>query len=211
MKVSKHTLIGFSCALVVVSAISLKVPAAEKIVSARHKMTFTDIERQLKVLSNWHRWGQNDQLGAINLITPKTRRRAARLVRRGVTVSLARIAEEVEAADNPQPFEQKMLEIGRTPGIPWAVDNFSVAYHGYAHTHMDSLCHLFFRGRLYNGFTHDDVTEKGAARLSIHNLRHGVFTRGILVDIPRLKGKKWLEPGEAIFPEDLDAWEKRAD
>ena len=211
MKVSKHTAIGFSCALIVVSTICLNAPAAEKNVSAKHKMTLTDIERQLKVLSNWHRWGQNDQLGAINLITPRTRRRAARLVRRGVTVSLARVAEEVEAADNPQPFEQKMLEIGRTPGVPWAVDNYSVAYHGYAHTHMDSLCRLFFRGRLYNGFTHDDVTEKGASRLSIHNLRHGIFTRGILVDIPRLKGKKWLEPGEAIFPEDLDAWEKRAD
>jgi len=147
----------------------------------------------------------------LNLMTPKTRRRAAKLVKRGVTVSLARVAEETKAVDNPDPFEQKMLKIGRTPGVPWAVDNYSVNYHGYAHTHIDSLCHLFFRGRLYNGFTHEDVTEKGARRLSIHNLRHGIFARGVLVDIPRLRGKKWLEPGEAVYPEDLDAWEKKAD
>ena len=177
----------------------------------KHKMTIADVERQLTELSNWGRWGKDDQLGAINLITPRKRRKAARLVKRGVTVSLARIAEEKIAADNPKPFEQKMLAIGRDVGSPWAVDNYSGSYHGYAHTHMDALCHLFYRGRLFNGFTHDDVTEKGAARLSIHRLRHGVFTRGILVDIPRLKGKKFLEPGEAIYPEDLDAWEKKAD
>lgn len=177
----------------------------------RHVMTLTDIERQLKELSNWNRWGDGDELGSLNLMTPRTRRRAAKLVKRGVTVSLARVAEETKAVDNPDPFEQKMLKIGRTPGVPWAVDSYSVNYHGYAHTHIDSLCHLFFRGRLYNGFTHEDVTEKGARRLSIHNLRHGIFARGVLVDIPRLRGKKWLEPAEAVYPEDLDAWEKKAD
>ena len=178
---------------------------------ARHVMTLTDIDRQLKELSNWGRWGDDDELGALNLITSRMRRRAARLVKRGVTVSLARVAEEIKAVDNPDPFEQKMLKIGRTPGVPWAVANYSVNYHGYAHTHIDSLCHLFFRGRLYNGFTHDDVTEKGARRLSIHNLRNGIFARAILVDIPRLRGKKWLEPAEAVYPEDLDAWEDKAD
>ena len=91
--------------------------------STRHVMTLTDIDRQLKELSNWNRWGDDDELGSLNLITPKTRRRAAKLVKRGVTVSLARIAEETKAVDNPNPFEQKMLKIGRTPGVPWAVDN----------------------------------------------------------------------------------------
>ena len=128
-----------------------RLEAADK-PPARHAMTLTDIERQLKELSNWNRWGDGDELGSLNLITPKTRRRAAKLVKRGVTVSLARVAEETKAVDNPNPFEQKMLKIGRTPGVPWAVDNYSVNYHGYAHTHIDSLCHLFFRGRLYNGF-----------------------------------------------------------
>ena len=208
----KHSSCSAALLLVVAAQLATSLgglEAADK-PAVRHAMTLTDIERQLKELSNWNRWGDDDELGSLNLITEKTRRRAAKLVKRGVMVSLARIPEEIKAVDNPDPFVQKMLKIGRTPGVPWAVDNYSVNYHGYAHTHIDSLCHLFFRGRLYNGFTHADVTEQGARRLSIHNLREGIFARGILVDIPRLRGKKWLEPAEAIYPEDLDAWEKRA-
>ena len=75
---------------------------------ARHVMTLTDIDRQIKALSNWNRWGKDDELGALNLITPRTRRRAARLVKEGVTVSLARVPEEKKAVDNPTPFEQQM-------------------------------------------------------------------------------------------------------
>ena len=64
----------------------------------------------MKELSNWNCWGDGDELGSLNLITPKPRRRAAKLVKRGVTVSLARVAEETKAVDNPNPFEQKMLK-----------------------------------------------------------------------------------------------------
>ena len=75
--------------------------------------TVEEFHTAMDDLSNWGRWGKDDQLGAINLITPRKRRKAARLVKRGITVSLARIAEEKLAADNPKPFEQKMLAIGR--------------------------------------------------------------------------------------------------
>jgi len=92
----------------------------------------------------------------------------------------------------------------------WAVDQYRVDYHGYAHTHMDSLCHLFFRGKMYNGFSRDEVTASGANRLSIENIKGGIFTRGILIDIPHLRGVKYLEPGSPIYPEELDAWENRA-
>ena len=173
-------------------------------------MTVADVDRLVTELSNWSRWGKDDELGAINLITPKKRKHAAALVTQGVSVSLARLPEEDEAADNPKPFIQKMLLTGSEIGNQWAVDNYSVSYHGYAHTHIDSLCHLFYRGKLYNGFTQAHVTSEGAARLSIHNLKNGIFTRGILIDIPRLKGVKFLKPGTPIYPEDLDAWEKKA-
>ncbi len=176
----------------------------------RKAMTVADVERLVTELSNWGRWGKDDELGAINLITPAKRKSAAALVKEGVSVSLARMAEEDEAADNPKPFIQKMLLTGSEIGNQWAVDNYSVSYHGYAHTHMDSLCHLFYRGKLYNGFTQKHVTSEGASRLSIHNLKNGIFTRGILMDIPRLKGVKYLKPGTPIYPEDLDAWEKQA-
>jgi hypothetical protein len=90
----------------------------------------------------------------------------------------------------------------------WAMDNYSVSYHGLAHTHMDSLCHLFFRGRMYNDFSREEVRESGAARLSIDNVKTGIFTRGLLVDVPRLRGVKYLNPGAPIYPADLEKWEK---
>ncbi|MCZ6792830.1 MAG: cyclase family protein [Planctomycetota bacterium] len=177
---------------------------------AAREATPADIERWVEELSNWGRWGADDQLGAINLITPRKRREAAALVTEGFSVSLARNTEKEKAADNTNPFEHRMLATGADSTGQWCLDNFSVSYHGYAHTHMDSLCHIFYKGKMYNGFSRDEVKADGAARLSIHNVKHGIFTRGILMDIPRLKGVKYLEPRTAIYPEDLDAWEKQA-
>jgi kynurenine formamidase len=82
---------------------------------------------------------------------------------------------------------------------------------GYAHTHIDAFAHRFFDGKMYNGFSSETVTMKdGAEKNSIYNLHSGIVTRGILMDIPRLKGVPYLEPGTRIFIEDLEAWEKRA-
>ena len=173
-------------------------------------MTKTDVERLHKELSNWGRWGQEDQLGALNLITPEKRKQAAALVREGISVSLARNAEEVAAADNPNPFEQVMLKTGNEPGNQWAVDNYSVSYHGFAHTHMDSLCHLLYNGKMFNGFSQKEITANGTAKLSIHNAKSGIFTRGVLIDIPALRGVEYLEPGTPIYAEELTAWENRA-
>jgi kynurenine formamidase len=171
--------------------------------------TKADFERWMKELSNWGRWGKTDELGALNLITPEKRRQAAKLVREGVAVSLSHQAEKEKSADNSRPFLHEMLSSGSTPNTQSHSDSFTVAHHGLAHTHMDALCHFFYDGRMYNGFTREEVTEKGAARLSVYNARNGIFTRAVLFDIPLLKGVPYLEPGTAIYPEDLDAWEKR--
>jgi len=173
------------------------------------RMTKDDIEKLVKEVSNWGRWGKDDELGAINLITPKKRREAATLVKEGVSVSLARSVEKEKAADNPNPFIHKMDSWGKGTEGQWTGDSYTVQYHGYAHTHMDSLCHLIHNDKLYNGFSRDVVTEKGAEKLQIHNLKHGIFSRGILFDIPRLRGVDYLEPGTPIFPEELEAWENR--
>ena len=175
---------------------------------SQHKMTKADVEKQIKEFSNWGRWGKDDQLGTLNLITAKKRVQAAQLVKLGISVSLARQAETAEAPDNPKPFGHQMLAWGAGDG-PWAMDNFNVSYHGLAHTHMDSLCHLFYEGKMYNGFSRKQIKEKGANVLSIHNVRGGIFTRGVLIDIPELRGLKFLEPGSAIYPEELAAWENR--
>ena len=170
-------------------------------------MTEADVERLVGELSNWGRWGTDDQLGALNLITEAKRREAAKLVKVGVSVSLARNVETDEASDNPDPFEHTMLPVVNNQ---WAADKFTVNYHGYAHTHMDSLCHVFHKGRMYNGFLQDQVTSEGAQKLSIDNVKQGIFTRGILIDIPRLRGVDYLEPGSPIYPGELVAWENRA-
>ena len=173
-------------------------------------LTKSDILEMVDELSNWGRWGANDELGTINLITPDKRREAAKLVKKGISVSMARDVETESAADNPKPFEHTMLSDGQTLHAQWCSDNFSVSYHGFAHSHIDSLCHYVHEQTLYNGISAKVVTPDGARRLDIHNLKDGIFTRGILIDIPALKGLDYLEPGTAIYPEDLEAWEEKA-
>jgi kynurenine formamidase len=174
------------------------------------KMTKADVDRWMSELSNWGRWGKTDGIGSVNLITAAKRKQAAALVSEGVSVSLARDAETQKAADNSSPFVHKMLSTGAHPDGQFVLDEYSVSYHGYAHTHMDSLAHMAWNGKMYNGFPQTDVTDKGAKELAITGFKNGIFTRGVLVDIPRLKGLPYLEPSTAIYPEDLEAWEKKA-
>src|SRR5215831_17123462 len=108
-----------------------------------HAVTTAEYERWKTDLSNWGRWGKEDQIGALNLITPDKRKQAAGLVKEGFSVSLAGDADTVQAVDNPNPYDVKMLAIGN--------DRIGVAYHGIAHTHLDSLAHINDNGVFYNG------------------------------------------------------------
>jgi len=90
-----------------------------------------------------------------------------------------------------------------------AGDNYSVDYHGFAHSHMDGLTHFAHKGKMYNGVPVDTLHEEGAEKLGIQNAKLGIFTRGILVDMPWFKGVDYLEPGTAVTITDLEAWEKR--
>jgi kynurenine formamidase len=87
----------------------------------------------------------------------------------------------------------------------YGADYFALAPHGYATSHIDALCHIFHEGRMYNGYSAETVTAHGAGKLGIHHLRSGVVTRGILLDVPSVRGVDALAPGEPIFPEDLEA------
>jgi kynurenine formamidase len=170
-----------------------------------------DVERWMTELSNWGRWGKQDQVGTVNLITAAKRKQAVGLVKEGLSVSLARTIETKTAPDNSSPFQHTMQNTGANPLVgAYSMDTFSVLYHGYGHTHMDALCHMFYQGKMYNGFSQNEVTNAGAQKLSIANFQDGIVSRAILMDIPRLKGVPYLEPGQAIYPEDLDAWEKKA-
>ncbi len=167
-------------------------------------VTKAEYERWKIELTNWGRWGQDDEIGALNLITPAKRRQAAALVKEGFSVSLAGDVDTVQAVDNWYPYEHTMLTIGK--------DRIAVNYHGIAHSHVDSLAHMNANGVFYNGYTPDPETvlKEGHSKNSIHNVKNGIFTRGILIDIPRLKGVPYLEPGTPIYVEDLEAWEQKA-
>jgi kynurenine formamidase len=177
--------------------------------SAPARLTKSDIDAMMQSLSNWGRWGREDQLGALNLITPEKRRQAAALVRDGVSVSLAHDAVKTMSESSPA-FRQTMTVLPQKVEITSSGDEYCVAYHGFTQTHMDALCHLFYKGRMYNGFSQDEVTAQGAAKLSVINIKQGVFTRCVLMDMPKLFGVRFLEGGRAIYPTDLDAWEKAA-
>lgn len=159
-------------------------------------------------LSNWGRWGKEDELGTLNLITPAKRRAAAALVREGVTVSLASVAQTEKGLDVPCPNEWAMLtltEAGATDRIAYP------CIHGAGTTHIDAFAHRFFGGRMWNGYAVSGLVtqEGGAARNSVLTMKDGIVTRGVLYDIPRLKGVPYLEPGTRIFPADLEAWEQK--
>src|SRR5215510_12529209 len=104
----------------------------------RRAVTQAEYDQWKKDLSNWGRWGKDDQIGALNLITASKRKQAAGLVRDGVSVSLAADVDTVRAVDNPNPYEHTMLAIGN--------DRIAVTYHGIAHTHLDSLAHIHENG-----------------------------------------------------------------
>lgn len=197
------------CLLAITALNLIPAPLAHAAIPAEEMRNRQDFERSMTELSNWGRWGKDDQLGALNLVTPAKRIQALRLVREGISVSLARDVEKEKAIDNGSPFQHWMDRAGtNNPGYSCA-DTFKISYHGMAHTHIDSLCHMFHRGKMYNDFAQTNVVADGARVLGIENLKQGIITRGILIDIPLLKGIEFMEPGTPIYPADLDAWEKK--
>ncbi|MBJ83107.1 MAG: cyclase [Acidimicrobiaceae bacterium] len=87
-------------------------------------------------------------------------------------------------------------------------DFVGVAFHGMATSHIDALCHVFVDKRMYNDFGAETVKSTGATRCSIMAASDGVVGRGVFLDVPRLRGVEWLEPGDAVTSEELEACEK---
>ncbi|MGH7906924.1 MAG: cyclase family protein, partial [Candidatus Binataceae bacterium] len=178
---------------------------------SRKRLTEKEIVELFPKISNWGRWGEGDQRGALNYINAQRRVAAARLVESGETISLSLPAATEPAADNPRPSTHLMIRSGRLGhplGLQGSADYFSVAPHGFAETHLDALCHYFWDDRMYNGFPSLDVNFQGAQKCGIESAREGIIGRGVLLDIPKTRGVEWLEPGEAIFPDDLDTAER---
>jgi len=116
----------------------------------------------------------------------------------------------IKAVDNGNPIGLEMLMSGVSPEPLFAVERLTITFHGTTYTHMDSLSHMFHKGKTYNGYPQEQVGNTGAGTLDIRAFKGGFVGRGVLMDIPQLKGVPYLEPGTAITPADLDAWEKQA-
>ena len=182
-------------------------------------MTQQEFNDLMDTVKNWGRWGDQDQLGTLNLISAEKKVAAARLVRDGKSVSLALPLNTVADQVNQKPFEhesfifggKEMEELGIDPedAAEAAGDAYKIDYHGFGHSHLDGINHFAYQGKMYNGYPFDNQDGEGFKNLGIENMAEaGVFTRGVLVDMPVFFGEKYLEPGVAITSEDLEAWEK---
>ncbi|WP_329125240.1 cyclase family protein [Streptomyces sp. NBC_01353] len=149
--------------------------------------------------------------GALRHMTPERVVAAVAEVRLGRTVSLAAPIETVPGPDDPEPARHRMTgpapgELG-ADGLHFATDRFAMNVHGDADSHLDALCHVVFDGELYGGVPASSVTPEGARALSVGLAADGIVGRGVLLDIPRLRGVRWLEPGDSVTPDDLTAAE----
>ncbi len=171
-------------------------------------MTKAEYDQLMQDISNWGRWGEDDELGTLNLITEKKRRAAAKLVKKGITVSLALDLNKVADPLNAFPLVHE-LETAEFSGHQVAGDRYEIQYHGFAHSHLDGLPHFAHKGYFYNGVPYSVAKPAGAEKLGIENAGiNGVFTRGVLIDMPKHLGVEYMEPGTAITEEDILAWEK---
>jgi kynurenine formamidase len=162
-----------------------------------------------KRLSNWGRWGAEDERGTLNLITSERLVAAAGLVRKGAVFDLGIPFDD----QGPQPGGARinpvhlMSQTGDTQVFPggfrYADDYIFMPLQGASQ--WDALAHVYYDDQLYNGYPASDVTVVGAFHDTIDRIAKGVAGRGVLLDIARLRGVDWLEAGEVITPDDLEA------
>jgi kynurenine formamidase len=164
-------------------------------------------------VSTWGRWGEDDQRGALNYLTPERVRAAARLVTTGESISLGLPLNTTVGVDNPAPVDHHMTMLGddgsESGPLRFAKDYIGADYHNPSHSHIDAFCHVSFDGRLYNGRSSSSLTSHGATEDAIDVLKDGLVGRGVLLDVPRLRDVPWLEPGQHVLTEDLEAAERQ--
>jgi len=171
-----------------------------------------EFDNLFNTVCNWGRWGPDDERGTLNYVGPEQVRRAAGLVRSGRSVSMAVPINKTAGPDNPRPAAHYMVQHFDIPsdlGEPqFSTDYLASEFHGDCFTHIDALCHIAYQGKLYNGKPASAVTSLGPTLQDITAYAHGIVGRGVLLDIPRLRGVKWLEPGEAVTTAELEAAER---
>ncbi len=174
-------------------------------------------------LRNWGRWGSDDELGTLNFVTEEKIVSAARLVRKGRVFSLS-IPFDNAGPQRPLLGERRFnpihtmlmtgADVTADAPIPWpffrGADDLVILPTQGA-THWDALSHVFYEGKMWNGYDCSLVTSAGARKNGIENYKDKVVGRGVLLDMARCKKVNWLAPGYEITSEDLDecsTWEK---
>lgn len=159
-------------------------------------------------LSNAGRWGADDQLGTLNLITPAKRRAAAQSVREGISVSLAN--ELATGADSNviAPLRFGLMQLPYDTLATAALDTLWLLVHGWKFTHVDAISHFTYRGHMYNRLATDHLRPEGANRLGVDNMHAGIVSRGVLVDMARHKGVPFLAASTPIMASDIEDWER---
>jgi kynurenine formamidase len=166
---------------------------------------------------NWGRWGDDDEIGTINLITPDAVRRGAACARTGRTFSLAlplSEAEGIQAGLIPGRLNPTRTMVAINTPMTGDTADFCtsddlVVMGLQAATHWDGLGHVSYAGRMYNGFPIESIDVFGANRCGIHKIR-SLVSRGVLLDVAKAKGVEHLEGGYPLTAEDLDAAEELA-
>ncbi|HUZ11695.1 MAG TPA: cyclase family protein [Caulobacteraceae bacterium] len=167
-------------------------------------------------VSNWGRWGDDDERGALNHLGEAEARAAAALVQVGRTVSLARDFPTRPGPENPWPAHHHMVIAGDDPCVPGmeglevSTDYIGIAFHGMASSHLDALCHVFQGGRMYNGRPASEVKSTGARRNTVMTLKDGLAGRGVLLDAPRALGEPFVDPERIIGVAELERAEAQA-
>jgi kynurenine formamidase len=175
-------------------------------------MTAREFRELFEAVSNWGRWDDDGARGALNHLTPARIAAAARLARTGETVTLSQPVKTEAGIDVPAPAEHHMtmltdVDIG-SGSVRFAKDYIGVDYHNDGHTHIDAFSHVGFEGAFFDGKPEGSVNYHGAQAGAIDVLRNGLVGRGVLLDVPRVRGVRWIEPGEHVFREDLEAAEE---
>lgn len=175
--------------------------------SQHRLMTDDELPAVFEAVSNWGRWGADDERGTVNLITPEVTARAAAEIREGAVVGFGSIDLSGALASADPPTRHVMLKHGEdaAEGYASATDFVGIDYHGVHTSHFDALCHVFYNGRMYNDRPAGLVRSSGAEANTIEVFRDGIATRGVLLDIPAVRGAAFVEPLAPVVPAELDA------
>jgi kynurenine formamidase len=175
--------------------------------SDNYKITFEEFDSLFEKLKNWGRWGNDDELGALNFLGDADVVEAVKLVKTGRRVTLGRPLDTLAGPDNGHPALHYMTHMGdkRSDEPTYYTDFIGVDFHGKSASHMDALAHIAYKGLLYNGKPAGEVVvSTGSSFAPISRLAKGVVARGVLLDAALARGVEWVEPPAALGPSDLD-------